>query len=184
MAITQKTTIIAEGLANIIDQFDDKTDLLALLTTYLQQLQDLEDALFSLFNTALSNSVGVQLDGLGRIIGEPRFGRSDADYNLALNARIIVNSSEGTPEELIAVVNTLISASSVITLTEFFPAAFEIEVVDEIDEDGFQIGRLVIQAKPAGVNGIFRWHSTTTPFAFDTTSQGFDEGEFAGAVGP
>lgn len=183
MALTEKTTITAEGLANLIEEFKGKPNFVGILTVFLDQQQDIEASAFTLYNdTVLSNAEGVQLDGIGRIIGEPRFGRSDVDYRVALGARILVNNAEGTPEELINVVNTLIGASTQIVLTEWFPAEFEIETVDEIDEDGFQIGRLVMQTKAAGVHGIFRWHSTTTPFAFDTTDQGFDKGEFAGAL--
>ena len=182
MALTEKTTIVAEGIANLIEQFRDAPNIIALLTPFLTQEQELEASAFEiLIDTALPNAIGEQLDGIGRIVGEPRFGRTDADYRIAINARILVNQSEGTPEELIAIVNALISASTSITFTESFPAEFEIETTDAITVSGTQVGKFVIQAKPAGVHGIFRWHETATPFAFDTTSQGFDTGEFAGA---
>ena len=96
MTLTQKSTHVQEGLANLVQQFKDKPDLAALLTSYLEQIQDLETAYFGLLTErTLNAAVGVQLDGIGAIVGEDRRGRDDADYRLAIRARIKASTPAG-----------------------------------------------------------------------------------------
>lgn len=49
---------------------------------------------------------GVQLDVIGAIVGEPRAGRPDIEYNPAVRLRAVVNRSRGTPDDLIKIGRT------------------------------------------------------------------------------
>ena len=73
----------------------------------MTQIQDLEDSSFEvLLNRWIDTAVGVQLDGVGAIVGEAREGRGDDEYRLAIKARIQINFSEATPEDILtALVN-------------------------------------------------------------------------------
>ena len=44
--------------------------------------------------------VGAQLDGIGRIVGEPRGGANDADYRVAIKGRIQTNRANSRVEEI------------------------------------------------------------------------------------
>lgn len=69
--------------------------------TFLGQMsQDLEDAFQSLFSLpSIDNSEGVNLDVIGRIVGQPRTVE-DSIYRRFLKARIGVNRSDGTATAL------------------------------------------------------------------------------------
>lgn len=49
----------------------------------------------------IATAVGVQLDGAGYIVGEPRGGRNDDEYRESILFRIFINTSQATPEDLI-----------------------------------------------------------------------------------
>ncbi len=88
----------------LIQQFKDSPRLNALVRALGEMAQDLEGAAWdtSRFRN-LSSAYGQQLDGLGEILGEPRFGRSDEVYRLWLYFRIFINTSKGRPEDMIEV---------------------------------------------------------------------------------
>ncbi len=72
----------------------------------------------------LNTAEGIQLDGLGQILGLPRIpGESDADYRERLQFQIFVNNSSGTPEEVIKILAFLTRASK-IWYQETYPAAY------------------------------------------------------------
>lgn len=78
-----------------------------------------------LMNRFLNKAQGVQLDGLGQIIGLARVpGQSDISYAEDLQFQIYINQSTGTPEELMAILKYLTNASMVWYL-ELWPAAFQ-----------------------------------------------------------
>ena len=104
MALTKKTDHVTEALGNYIQRFKNKPRLMALTTAYLEQIQDLEDALFQLItDRTIETAVGPQLDGIGSIVGEDREGRDDDDYRLAIRVRILLNLTDGTIEQVIEI---------------------------------------------------------------------------------
>jgi hypothetical protein len=135
MTLTEKTTHVDEALDRLITQYRNSDKLKSIISIYSEQVQEIEAMLFDLLTERwLSTAVGEQLDGLGAIVGEDRQGRSDADYRIAIQARILINKSEGTPEQLIEIASLLASGSS-ITLREYFPASFTIEIDDVLDTE-------------------------------------------------
>lgn len=183
MAITFTTAHLAEALANLITQFKDKPRLAALLSSYVDQIQQLETVFSELYSeTNLENSVGEQLDGLGSIVGESRQGRGDTEYRNAINARILLNISNGTPEDIVAILLALVDPNT-IEIVEDYPGHFDVTIVDAITLDGPTLATLVQTAKPAGVRAITIWHETDPYFGFDgdPDADGFTIGSFAGA---
>ena len=131
MTISQTTAHVTEALDNLLQQFKDKPNLQALLTSYVDQIQDLEDAFYGLMTGQwLDNAEGAQLDRTGDIIGEDRQGRYDEDYRLALRARIKINLCEGTPEEIIDIF--LLLTESAVELKEYYPAAFVLTILEPL----------------------------------------------------
>lgn len=191
MSIKQKANHVEEAQANLVSQFRDKPTLEALVASFVEQIQQLEDVFFELLDfRSLETSFGEQLDGIGSIVGETRQSRADDAYRLAISARIILNLANSTPEDIICLIRALVGDKEV-EIKESFPAHFDAIVNDPIDVDAFRVSTFVHSAKPAGVRGIFHWHQTNQPFGFDgdPEASGFDDGtnqpnagEFAGAA--
>ncbi len=76
-----------------------------LLRCYVGPFQQIEDLLQQLLIGLLDidNSVGVQLDGIGKLVGQVRDGLEDAAYRRYLRARIVANKSDGLINDLILV---------------------------------------------------------------------------------
>ena len=183
MTVTEKTTHVEEALANRIEQFKDATNVGSMITSYVEQLQELEAALFQILTeTTLDTSVGQQLDNLGAIVGEQRFGRSDDQYRTAIAARIQLNTTEGTLEQMIGLIRA-IAGPVTVQIIETFPAGFIAQILDPVDTIAVDIESVAIfvsSGKPAGVRGLLVY-ATDTPFQYDT-GLGYDEGEYAGAT--
>ena len=110
MSIIKQLDHVTDGLSRLLTQYKGKTRMEAVLTAYLEQVQELETAFFELLELRfLDTVVGVPLDVAGKILGEPRNGRVDELYRVALKARALINYSEGTPENLLEVLLALLS---------------------------------------------------------------------------
>ena len=127
-------------------------------------------------------AIGQQLDNIGEIVGETRQGRDDAEYLIALQARIKLNTSSGTIEDVIGVMALVAPLFTVVT-TELFPASFSIEVSTAIVEES-DIDRLAIftkSAKPTGVGGQIQYH-VAGAFQYDgPAGSGYDLGKYGNA---
>ena len=100
---------VADGLARLPFQFQ-QPNIVALLSIYLSRFNDLEACYYALLTQrTIYNSVGVQLDLIGKIVGQPRGGLNDADYQRYLFARIATNNSEGLTEEMITVAKLVLN---------------------------------------------------------------------------
>lgn len=162
-----------------------KPNFEAILTAFGNQIQDLEDALYSLLRDRfLDFASGVQLDGLGEILGESRQGRSDAEYQEALKVRILINLCEGTTEEILEIFSRLLPSIS-LELTEYPPAAFTLFIMGMITtDDAIRLKNFLELSRPAAVASTLFY--TVVPISeikrFDTPGQGFDSGKFIGAL--
>ena len=91
----------------------------------IQEIDDVDQTLK--FDRSIETSVGVQLDGLGQILGLARLpDEGDEDYREKLKFQIFINKSNGTPEEVIAVLKFLTKATK-IRYHEYYPAAFQMD---------------------------------------------------------
>jgi len=128
----QNTTIVSDGLARMLDQFHGSINLRLLAESYLQQAQDLEDAAWPILaERGLANMTGDRLDGLGGNINLDRSGRDDDDYRIAITAELMVLRSNGTADELIAILTVLFSPTSIdIEFLELFPKTVYFRLVD------------------------------------------------------
>lgn len=183
MGYTKKTTHVAEGIAHLVSQFEGKEKFAGLLTAFLDQVQSLENSLSDVATeTTVATSTGAQLDALGEVVGEERSGRNDLQYSTAIRARLILNVSEGTPEDIIKLIRA-IAGDVRVSVFESFPASFLAQVLDPIDPtevDVTSIGSLVASGRPAGVAGTVSY-GVVPAFRYDA-GPGFDEGRYGGAV--
>jgi hypothetical protein len=152
VTLAHDTTVITQGL--LLPIYDVRRPLFnGLLSSYLDQIQQLEDAAWSVYiGTMLPSATGDALDMLGALVGQPRGGRDDATYKLWITARVRLASSSGTPVDLLAIVRAVLPLTITITLIEYFPADVAIDMAGAIDaQTALQIGEMLQQAKAAGV---------------------------------
>lgn len=139
-----------------------------LIDIFAQEVQELEDAIIQILDeTTLPTAIGVQLDGLGEIVGLERQGLDDATYRARLRSQILANRSNGTINELIAIADLFTGGGETFTLVESF-TGFEIEFTTILPFGiGEQLAKLIRIARSAAVNGYVIFHQSTPIFAFD-----------------
>lgn len=102
-----------QALDRLAEQFRGKPNLAAIINADAAQIQAIEDALHSLIaGRSLKDGVGKQLDEIGAIVGQPRSvagpdATDDDAYRALLYGRIMVNTSEGDPERVYALLRQL-----------------------------------------------------------------------------
>lgn len=140
------------ALARLLTQYVGKTRIEGKISAHAAQTQAEEDALWQLMTEQyLALAVGVQLDRIGAIVLEPRGALGDAQYALALAARIRMLRSSGTVPDLLAVFDALIPGGAK-RLIQAWPASFELFLDDAIDGDNAALfASFVERAKVAGV---------------------------------
>lgn len=185
MSLAHVTDHEDRGAALLTEQFKRRPKIVAWLKSYLAQVQQLEDAAWTLREQrALATAQGTNLDVLGALVGQPRGGRSDELYRVWIGARMLVNRSAGKASQIIAIASKL---AGTVTLKEWPPAAFEVYATTPVDGlTGVQIAKLLALAKAAGVMMHFIWYDVPNPFQFSASGEsvmsspyGFGTGRFA-----
>lgn len=198
---------VAKGVSRFIEQYKNKPRMEAWVTSYLLEIQAVEDAIYDVYTLRwLDNATGAQLSMLGQIVGQHNPGLSDADYKVLIRARIAVNRSNGKPDELIEILRLMAASTGanpiLIELTENYPAAHVIQLISDIGTvDPDLIFDMLTQADAAGVelNFVFSYDPPGEQFQFsagttatdDDVSTGFgntidagDGGKLASVRGP
>ncbi len=99
--------------------------LIRAFVTSMQEIDNVDQDLKN--NRSIDTSIGVQLDGLGQILGISRLpNESDDDYRERLKFQIYINKGNATPEEIITVLKFLTKANK-IRYHEYYPAAFQMD---------------------------------------------------------
>ncbi len=180
--------IVIEAQQRLVQQYQ-KTKIQALVGALALPAQDLEDALYQILTLRwLTSAQGIQLDALGRIVGQRRLGLDDPTYQLFLQARILVNKSSGGPEELISALKIVLSSTATLELRYFLPCSFTMTIHGQAVTNVLAavLAQLLTSARAAGVGAQLIW-STVAPsatFTLDgTATQALDNGALAEAVG-
>jgi len=126
-------------------------------------LEDVFEQLFRL--RTLEAAAGVQLDGIGSIVGVARDGLEDPAYRVRIGAQVRINLSTGTPEELLQIARALLPGGIDFHIDELYPAAFELVVDDVFTGVESELARAICLAKPAGVRCFVRTN-IANPFEF------------------
>ena len=177
MTMTHKLTHVLDARSRLLEQYKRNAGVLALIDALANQSQDLEDSAWTLQTMrTLSASVGVQLDGIGSLVGLDRGGRVDAIYRLWLASKILSNSSKGDAESIIAIGRAMINDTW--QLQDLWPASFIVTAPESLPYPG-DAARILGAGISAGVRGQLIY--TTTDFA-ETFSFSDDDTENNGAV--
>lgn len=156
-----------------------------LVRRYADEAQALDTAALDLLpGVAISTAVGVQLDGLGEIIGLERGNLTDDEYRSALLAQVKANLQSGTVEDIIAAILPAVGFTNTLFVTEYPPAAFEAELQSPIaDSTGAVVAAALQRAKAAGVKAVLVWHPTAPVMAFDGEGGAVFDGGYFMATG-
>lgn len=198
--------VVIQGVARLIEQYVGKPRLEELLRIYLEQVQEAEDAAWQLATERfVSVAVGVQLDGLGEIVGQPRLGLSDDDYRAAIRARIRANNSEGTAPDLYSVAIALLGnpggtgnvevepdSPAAVIVRFFVVLGFDPKIANDLLLDAVAAGvRMIVIALVDAYATTKRFISSSDPavgtqetaFGFDDANNpGYSSGTFANAM--
>lgn len=94
---------VLEAIKRLPQQFR-KPRIENLLRAFAGPSQPIESALWQLLTQRfITTAIGVQLDFIGKIVGQPRLGLDDDSYRRYIRARVAAHKSRGTTEELIKV---------------------------------------------------------------------------------
>lgn len=122
MAIEHELEHVERALARLTQQFRGKTNVEALLSALAAPGQDVEDACWQLLTErTVDEAIGAQLDDLGAIVGEERQSRDDDDYRRFIRARITVNRSTGSANDILTVARLVLDL-------DFVDATFDLEM--------------------------------------------------------
>lgn len=91
---------------------DDPSDnnIVKLIRCFVEIIQEREDLYQAMLVAFLVDSaIGVQLDMIGKLVGQGRNGMVDDDYRRYIKARITVNKSDGLIEELITIAKLVVN---------------------------------------------------------------------------
>lgn len=107
--IVEQITDYDTHVGRFVEQLKDKPMFDALAKSYLDEVQELENALYEIIlERLLENAVGAQLTNIGKIVGAPRTTDNDVDYKSQVRAKIAINLSDGTPEDIITVMALIV----------------------------------------------------------------------------
>jgi hypothetical protein len=183
MALEHKTDHAAQAKARLLQQYKEASapGVQELVEVLGFEVQDLEDALFQIIDeTKLSAAIGVNLEHLGDIVGQPRNGMEDETYWLWIQARIRANRSSGSIDEILAIF-MLINEGASFQFVEYFPAAFALKVDGIVVAAPLQQAAILRASRKAGVGGAL-WYSTAPPGSGFSFSGGSGLGFGAGAL--
>jgi hypothetical protein len=160
------------GLSRLLAQYQDYANhprVHDFLRTFLIELQNLEDVCWQVFVERWPYTAeGVQLDLLGKIVGQGRGGRTDDAYRLWILARIAVNRSNGKVEELYDILEIL--GPETMAIQEGWPAELKIAITGV--DDGDEIGDLMSEAVAGGVSLHWQWSAELAGDVFTFSAAG------------
>ena len=162
------------ALDRLTQQFRDKANIVAFVTALATPAQALEDALQQLLTQrTIYTATGATLDALGKLVGQARNGLADDDYRRYIAARVRANSSDGLPEQLIAICRLVVDDDIVsYTYRNLGVAAYEI-IANSGATGGVisdAIAAIVVAflgaASAGGVRGVFRYDTDVDDVVF------------------
>lgn len=124
MSVEHIANHVELALARRTQQFLEKVNIERDLTILVEPVQRLEDVLYAVLTERdITNAEGIQLDALGKIVGEPRDGRVDDDYRRFVRARIRTNKSNGLVEDVLVVTRLVLDQPDATLQMLMYPPA-------------------------------------------------------------
>ena len=170
---------------------DHQTDVLpALIEGICDVIQsELEDSVqIALSENSIANATDSLLDAWGVLVGQPRSGRTDDAYRIAIRSQISINLSTGTWDELIRIVKSLYGDSTMgVYVADHLLAEGELEAQASIETNNISpvlVHNVIERVRPAArrLHYIYWAGDEGNTFAFadgdvivDDTARGFGD---------
>lgn len=139
---------VDQGLSRNIDH-RDKEKFNKLLEIFLLEIQELQDQTIEVSKQRdIDYAEGIWLDYIGKILGVSRGGITDEQYREALKLRVAINTSNGTPNEIISIIKKFTGLDFARIIE--YPFAYFILVVQSANLLSSSIVGLLDRIKPAG----------------------------------
>ena len=161
--IVLQDRLVEEGVLRLAPPFWGKPRIASILVAILWEVERVERALFDvLTKRRLANATDAQLETLGRLVGEARYGRTDDAYRVAIRGRILANRSRGVLPDLVTLIRLMLPLNPIETIAEGpLAVRFDIHPAPPADESEAAV-RLLRAAKPATVDaGIRVWETSS-----------------------
>ncbi len=164
------TTHVSQGLKRLLAQFQGQPNFEGQLRSFLLQVQELEVMLFALMaERYVDTAEGAQLDGIGRVVNEPRGGKSDTDYHAAIKGRITRNKANSRVEDLHTLFALLLGPGFSFTLIAGTVANFTYEIDQALtpaDPSPEVLNAQLQDAKGAGIGATLLYGTSPQGEAF------------------
>lgn len=148
----KNTKQVEDSKALLLSQWRNSPNIQILMETYSEQIQAIENEWFELMEAlGIDTAHDYALDIVGKKVGELRQGKNDIDYRNAILTKIFINTSSGTPDEVIAAAIQITGATE-INYSEQYPAEVVLEV---IGAEYISKAATIKKTLPAGVDLVF-----------------------------
>lgn len=135
------------SLDRLLWQYRDSDKLQGLITAFAEELNLTQQDTFDIVSSMdIDNAFGVFLDIIGGYVGEPRLGRTDHDYRDAIILKIAINTSRGTPNDLLTAL-ALATKADKTKIWEYYPVSTVLSTNGERFPD--DLARAIQSASPA-----------------------------------
>jgi hypothetical protein len=160
------------GILKLVPPLWGKPRIAAWLFGYLAEVQALEDAIWSYVSGLDVDTAGrFALEGLAKIVGEPRRPANTETLRTYVQARIAVNRSDGTPAALAAVLALLTHGAVAVfsglheirVLQLTLPNPADVDAAVELLDDAAKGGVRAVWLTNAGAGGCARPGHGETP---------------------
>lgn len=179
-AIAHKLTHAVDGLRRLLSKDREATTIRGILQSYLNRIQELEDTAWDVIESRTLEGEGAQLDAIGRLLVCPRGELGDADYQIALRARIRMLRSGGRAYDLEDVAELSLPSGFSWLYSEAHPKTAIVEIVGALTFNPIVLLRNLVRAKPAGTRLFLTVDDSAAAWRFadaDAEQDSDDEGE-------
>ena len=114
-----------QAIDELFCQFMEAENLQDLIRVFGDEMDEIEEIAFQLLTERNIDGVGAQLDILGEIVGEPRRGKTDAEYRDAIRFKIAINTANSTEPHITAAAKILTQATTVLVQDQY-PASIQL----------------------------------------------------------
>lgn len=147
---------VLRSLGLRITQDQESPRFAALISSYIEEVQLVENVAWQVLESRmLELATGAQLDLLGKLVGQERVGDSDDEYRVYIRARIAVNMSDGTADDVMRVAGTLLDGLTW-RYWEVYPMTIFVEAFGVEKLQG-TIANMIRAARMAGVAFNFQF---------------------------
>lgn len=171
--MTPFSTHVERGLSRLIEKFKNKPKVVGLLTALLEEVQELDDAVYeAALRRQISEAFGHTLDLWGALLGRGRGNLSDDSYRVRLRVQLLLMRASGTAPELVQVFRLLAPAPRTVHYIPRYPAAQEVAIRGAPSPEGEDFAAILQSAKAAGVRSTLRWLEAAPEDTFTTLGGG------------